>query len=248
MNIVIIEDITLAAQQLEKMLLELRPNYKVMDKLTSIDQSVQWLQLNQPDLILLDIHLEDGLSFSIFEHTPTDIPIIFTTAYDQYAIEAFRVNSIDYLLKPIQKDDLLRAIEKYERIRQPLPDYTKLFESFRPVQPSYTERFTVRYGNKIKAIESADIAWFEGRGNEIHIMLKSGKSYITDQSLETFEKQLDPKSFFRINRQYIVAFKSIIDISVYSKSKVKLTLLPAPTGDVFVSLSKYAGFKAWLNQ
>ena len=249
MNVAIIEDVSLAANQLQKMINTIRPNYTIMAKLTSIDESVAWLRNNTPDLMLLDIQLEDGLSFKIFDEIKIDIPIIFTTAYDQYAIKAFELHSIDYLLKPIQLDSLKTSIEKFERLKgKQVADIEKLLLTFSEGKPDYLERFTVRFGSKIKAIDITNIARIHANGNDIRIMLFNKREYFTDKALDYFESNLNPKDFFRINRQYIVSYKAIEEMEVFSKSKLLLKLIPKTEQQIFVSLSKYAAFKIWLNK
>ena len=249
MNVAIIEDVNLAANQLEKIITQLRPDYTVVVKLTSIEESIIWLRANIPDLIFLDIQLEDGISFKIFDEIKMDIPIIFTTAYDKYAIKAFELHSIDYLLKPLQLDSLKTSIEKFERLKgkQSL-NIEKLMRAFSKSKPEYTQRITVKYGNKIKAINIKDIAWIKAKGNDVHIWLCNEREYTTDYALDYFERNLNPKDFFRISRQYIVNYKAIKEMEMFSKSKLLLKLIPKTEEQTFVSLSKYADFKVWLNK
>lgn len=249
MKVVIIEDVKLAANQLQKMIESIRSEYTVVAKLTDIEDSVYWLKNNTADLIFLDIQLSDGLSFKIFDEITIDTPIIFTTAYNQYAIKAFKLNSIDYLLKPIQLENLQQSIEKFERLQGNLKvDIKEFLNTYESQKTQYLQRITVRYNNKIKAINTNDIAWLNARGNDVKIMLKQQKEYFIDNALDFFEQNLNPELFFRINRQYIINYSAIDEMELYSKSKLLLTLIPATDEQAFVSLARYTDFKSWLNK
>lgn len=250
MNVVIIEDEELSAQRLEKMIREIDPGIEVLAKLESIGTAVEWFRSNPgPDLIFLDIHLEDGLSFSIFEQTPIQAPIIFTTAYDEYAIRAFKLKSIDYLLKPITREELETAIRKYRdwtRPGGPVIDVKALYDMIHP-DKQYRTRFSVTIGEKIRTLLVSEIAYFYSTEGITFLVGQNGHEYSLDSSLDNLESELDPKEFFRVNRQYLIGLSAIIHTHVYPKSRLKLELKPALKKEVFVSIDRVAGFKRWLD-
>jgi len=249
MNVVIIEDEELSAQRLEKMILETDPQIRVLAKLESIAAAVEWFRSNpDPDLIFLDIHLEDGLSFSIFEQVDVQSPIIFTTAYDEYAIRAFKLKSIDYLLKPITREELEKSILKYRNWSLPakqVVDIRALYEMMRP-QKQYTSRFSVTIGDRIKSIPAKDVAYFYSAEGITFMVCTDTHEFTLDASLETLEHDLDPSKFFRINRQFLVGLESVVQAHIYPKSRLKLELKPNPRQELFVSIDRVAGFKRWL--
>ena len=250
-DILIIEDEEAASKRLHKMIHEIMPDANILSPLVSIKSSVEWLQNNPPPgLVFLDVHLADGESFEIFRQTRVTSPIIFTTAYDQYALDAFKVNSIDYLLKPIKNDDLKRAIDKYLNLtsqHQPLLNLEQLLSSLKPQKLSFKDRFVVKYGEHIKTIETTDIAYFYTENKVNFIVIKDGKRYITDNNLDQLEELLDPGKFFRINRQFIISLYSIADMLTYAKSRVLVKLNPPSKLETIVSTERSAAFKAWLN-
>ena len=250
MKTAIIEDEVFAARRLENMIKEIDHSIEIVAKLESVKESVEWFRSNkQPDLIFLDIQLEDDLSFAIFEQVAVQSKIIFTTAFDEYALKAFKHNSIDYLLKPINKEELEQAIEKYRTWNQERPqivDGSLLRELLRP-QPAYKERFLVTVGDKLKYINVQDVAYFFSLSGITFVVMHSGSQYSLDFSLDNTKEMLDPKEFFRINRQYLIALKSIDKISVFPKSRLKINLTPHSEGDIFVSIDKSADFKNWLD-
>lgn len=251
MNVVIIEDEELSAQRLEKMIREIDPSVCVLAKPESIQSAVDWFRMHpDPDLIFLDIHLEDGLSFSIFEQVEIQAPIIFTTAYDEYAIKAFRLKSIDYLLKPVTSEELEAALRKYRDWslpRKPVIDVRSLYDLIHPGK-HYRSRFSVTVGQKIKTVPMDDIAYFHSSGGITFMVCVNGFEYTLDLSLECLEQELDPQRFFRVNRQYLVGIRSIVQTYIYPKSRLKLDLNP-PTGqEVFVSIDRVVGFKRWLDK
>lgn len=249
MRVIIIEDEKIASDYLEKMLLEYDSHIVITQKLESVEASVQYLTKYSADLIFVDIHLADDMSFRIFEQLETDIPLIFTTAYDQYAIKAFKLNSIDYLLKPIDKKELYIALEKYKSIRNlKSPDVQKLLQFFNSQKTIYQDRFLVSNGQKLRSVQSEDIAYFFAEQKAVFLAHKDGKQYIVDQSLDKLEPQLDPVKFFRINRQFIVSYSSIKNMVAYSKSRVKLELMPPTEKETIVSVERSGHFKEWLNK
>jgi len=251
MKVVIIEDEDLAARRLENMLKNYDPEIKVLDKLESVEESVNWFKNNpRPDLIFLDIHLEDDLSFAIFDKVEITAPIIFTTAFDEYAIKAFKLKSIDYLLKPIVQEDLNKAIEKYKEWNQSSAsgiEMTDLYNLIKGKKPIYKERFSFTVGQKIRTFGVDEIAYFYSEEGMTFMVLKSKSEYPVDYSLEKLVDELDPIIFFRINRKYLIRLISIKNVHVYPKSRLKIELDPPTGNDVFVSIDKVTTFKKWLN-
>lgn len=250
MRTIIIEDEEYAARRLENMICECDPSIEIVNKFASVRESVAWLKTNvQPDLIFLDIQLEDDLSFAIFEQVQVRSKIIFTTAFDEYAIKAFKFNSIDYLLKPINNEELCRAIDKYRSWNSesaPVIDAAILRDLLRP-QQVYRERFMVSVGDKLKTINVADIAYFFSTSGITFVVMNSKTQYSLDFSLDNLKEMLNPKDFFRVNRQYFVGLKSIDKVVVYPKSRLKLVLNPPTDIDLFVSIDKAPEFKQWLD-
>ncbi|TVZ57648.1 LytTR family two component transcriptional regulator [Flavobacteriaceae bacterium MAR_2010_105] len=249
MKAVIIEDEKLASDYLNSLLQNRNLNIEVVKIIDNVKDAIQWLSQHTVDIIFLDIHLGDDLSFSIFEKLQITTPIIFTTAYNEYAIKAFKLNSIDYLLKPIDEEELEAAITKLQsRISESVPfDFQKLMETLQQKE-NYQERFMVVSGQKIKSILVDQVAYFLSEGRYVKLVTKSNERYLLDQSLENLDNKLDPDLFYRINRQIIVNFYSINQMIFWSKSRVKLELNPPPGFDVIVSIDKSGEFKKWLNR
>ncbi len=250
MNVIIIEDENLAALRLKKMIQEYNSQITVLVELESVAESVKWLSENPaPDLIFLDIHLEDDLSFAIFEKVQVSSPIIFTTAFDEYAIKAFKLKSIDYLLKPIAKDELHAALQKYESLvgsKALNDDLNSLYNMIVNREKKYKSRFSVSLGSKIKTFTIDEIAYFISEEGYTCAYLWSGNSYPIDISLNKLIGDIDPELFFRINRQMLVNINAIQDIHIYSNSRLKLDLKPKTTDTVFVSIDKTVEFKRWI--
>ena len=249
MNILLIEDEEPAAKRLQKMILEIEPEAKISDNIVSIVSGIKWLKENEtPDLIISDIQLADGLSFEIFKAADVHCPVIFTTAYDQYAIEAFRVNSIDYLLKPVKKEELAIAISKYKKLQQAAPtlNIEQLLKSIQPQTQDYKKRFVVRYGEHIKTIGIEDVAYFYTEDKINFLTTKENRRFTIDFNLDALESMLDPAAFFRINRQYIICIHSIAEMFAYSKSRVLIKLNPPAKHETVVSTERSADFKLWL--
>ena len=251
MRAIIIEDETLAADHLQRILLEIN-DIKVIAVLDTIQSTIEWFESSpQPELVFMDIHLADGSAFKIFEHVNILCPIIFTTAYDEYAIKAFNVNSIDYLLKPVNKEDLENALDKYARLHKatvtPQVDYSKLVEMIAGKEKAWLSRMMIRMGSNIKSIEIADIAYFYIEERIAFAVMKDGTRYPLDQSLEKLEPQLDPKRFFRINRQFLISFDSIDKMYMYSKARIKVTLKPASDIEAISSAERSPLFRDWLD-
>ncbi len=250
MNILIIEDESLAADKLERMLKEVDPSINIMAKLGSIKDSVKWLFQNTSDLIFLDIQLSDGISFSIFEQVTISTPVIFTTAFDQYAIKAFKVNSISYLLKPIRKNDLADSLKKYQTLKSAFSiDFDMLLANIQGKEPGYKKRFLIQIGEKIRKIEVSEIAYFYVLDKGVYMRTFQGNSYTVEYTLDKLETILNPSSFFRINRKYFVNMDSIANMVAYSRGRVKLDLKPSADDelDTVVSIDRSAEFKKWLN-
>lgn len=252
MNIVIIEDEDRTARQLERLLKKYDPDVQILVQLPSIKTAVEWFNQNpKPDLVFMDIHLEDGLAFSIFEQIQLTVPVIFTTAYDEYMLKAFKVNSIDYLLKPIDFDELAAAIEKYKNLRnqQIAPDLSALLALIqKPKAPSFKERFMINIGTKIHSIEVSNIAYFYSEEKGTFLMTKTGQLLPIEQSLDQMISLLTPDNFFRVSRQFIVARTAIQTIHTYSAGKLKLDLVPVSRLEVFVSTRRLPEFKDWLGR
>lgn len=249
MNILLIEDEEPAAKRLQKMIAEIEPAAAVSDNIVSIASAIKWLKENPlPDLIISDIQLADGLSFEIFKTIEILCPVIFTTAYDQYAIEAFRVNSIDYLLKPVKKEELVKALEKYKKLQKPAAplDIEQLLKSIQPQAQDYKKRFVVRYGEHIKTIGIDEVAYFYTEDKVNFLTTRENRRFTVDFNLDTLETMLDPKEFFRINRQYIIGIRSIAEMFAYSKSRVLIKLNPPAKHETVVSTERSADFKLWL--
>ena len=250
MNVLIVEDEKIAANNLEKMLRQIDININVQNIIDSIEETVKWLSNNTVDLIFLDIHLADGLCFKIFEQIKIITPIIFTTAYDQYAIRAFKVNSIDYLLKPIEIQQLKQSLEKFKELNQvqnaKIIDFDTLINLYNK-RIKYQERFIVRFAQKIKSIKTDDIAYFYIIAENVFLCTKGNNKYSIDYSLDKLENIINPKDFFRINRQFIVNISSIENMYSLSKSRIKIELKPKPNNDIIVSYSRVSDFRKWLN-
>jgi two-component system LytT family response regulator len=250
MKVLIVEDEQAAARRLEKLLAEIDPAINVVQRLDSIESTVSWLEENpSPDLILLDIHLADGSSFDIFEHVQVECPVIFTTAFDEYALQAFRVNAVDYLLKPIKSAELSEALDKYKRLYKPQPpNYDALLDTLRRQGgQNYLRRMLIRFGNSIKLVDMNDAAYFYTKDKITFLVTKgNGKRFPVDYPLDKLETMLEPSVFFRINRQFIVNVGSIKEMHTYSKSRVKVDLDPPSDQETIVSTERSADFKKWL--
>lgn len=246
MKALIIEDEETAARRLAKMVQEINPGIEILDQLDSIEASVNWFARHpMPDLIFMDIHLADGASFELFKLLEINCPVIFTTAFDQYALQAFKVNAVDYLLKPIKKAELEMAIQKYQKLHRPATlNYSGLANALQ--RDEYNRRFLIRFGQNIKVVEFRDAAYFYTEDKITFLVTKEGKRYPIEPSLEKVDEMADPRTFFRINRQFIVNIESIKEMYAYSKSRVKLTLHPPIDRETVVSTERSPIFKKWL--
>ncbi len=250
MKAVILEDERLAADLLKNIIKQLDEDIEIIATLQTIEDSVEWLNNNEhPDIMFVDIHLADGSSFSIFEKTEVRCPIVFTTAYDEYALKAFEVNSIDYLLKPINKDDLQRALNKYKNLKGDNKDldYKKFVSRFLSEGNvnNYKEYFLVPERDKLIPLAAKDIAYIYIDLRLIKAMTFSGKVHYLNQNLDEIMNQLNPKKFFRANRQYIVAHESIKDVSMWFGNKISLNLVIPTDEKIIVSKARVSEFKNW---
>ncbi|MBK8568056.1 MAG: response regulator transcription factor [Saprospiraceae bacterium] len=252
MKAIIIEDENLTARRLEGMLKKYDPNILVLALLPSVEEAVDWLEINpEPDLVFMDIHLEDDLAFRIFERTGLKAPVIFTTAYDEYMVQAFKVNSIDYLLKPINYDELVQALEKFKSLKNRFvqPDIGTLLQLFgQQKTPDYKSRFMITVGTKIRSIETKDIAYFYSEEKLTFMVTKEGQHLPIDFSLDKLTAMLDPTDFFRISRQFLVGFQAVQSAHVYLKGKLKLDVQPKSKLEVLVSSDRVTDFKEWLGR
>ncbi len=250
MRVIIIEDEKPSARRLQRMLSDLNVDAEVM--LHSVEESIAWFQNNEhPDLIFLDIQLSDGLSFEIFETIDVKSAIIFTTAYDEYALQAFKLNSIDYLLKPIDEDELANAVEQY---KQNLPkeqsvtldfnDIKKLLVN--PIEREYKKRFSVKVGQHLKLINIDDIECFYSENKGTYLHTSEGRNYLLDTTLENLENELEPQTFFRINRKFFVNIHAIKDMVSYTNSRLQIKLNTYNEQDVIVARERVKTFKDWL--
>jgi DNA-binding LytR/AlgR family response regulator len=249
-RIAIIEDEKIAADNLEKLIRKAVPEARILAVLSSVKQASAWLAANQVDLLFMDIELGDGQSFQIFDQVTVLSPVIFTTAYDQYAIKAFKANGIDYLLKPIDESELQGAIHKYNNLTNPGIDYSVLREMLTSTQPKreYKQRFMIQAGSRIRSIAVAEIAYFYYIEKAVFLCTGDNHHYPTEYSLDKLEELINPADFYRINRKMLVSIKSIHKIYSLSKSRIKLELLPAFTEEVLVSFNKTPDFREWLNK
>lgn len=245
---IIVEDEPWAAQNLQSLIAKVNPRIKILTILDSVKECIPWFMKNSVDLVFMDIHLADGSCFEIFEEMRFNSPIIFTTAYDQYAIKAFKVNSIDYLLKPIKEDDLYHAIEKFENLSQQSPlnlqELTELFTQPR----KYKQRFTVQAGSKIKTIPTQNIALFYMQDGAPYILTSDNYNYDIPHSLDKLELMLNPDQFFRINRQMIVNFEAIEEMYNLSKSRIGIKLKAKTQLETLVSFRKMPQFRDWIDR
>jgi DNA-binding LytR/AlgR family response regulator len=252
MKVLIVEDEPQAARRLEKLIMSIEPDAIVLARLDSIANSVQWLKTNDaPDLIFMDIQLGDGISFQIFEKCIVKAPVIFTTAYDAYALKAFKVNSIDYILKPIDEQELRSAIGKYKTKRaseMPAIMLDSIGKAMQLLTKKFKERFVIKVGEHLRSIETTDILFFFSLEKATFAQSKDGRKHILDFTLDEVEELLDPARFFRINRKYIVAVGAIEDMISYTNSRVKIVLKTSDDKDIIVSRERVQEFKAWLDR
>ena len=245
MKAVIIEDETAAAVNLQSILHRVAPAVEITAVLEGVEESVEWFGTHpQPDLVLMDIHLADGEAFRIFERVSLTAPVIFTTAYDRYALEAFKVDSIDYLLKPIDPAALRRAVERC-RVRSGGIDPDVLLNAIRSPR-EYKQRYVVRFNDRIVPVQTTDIAYFYSEEKNTYLVTSDNNRYVVDQSLDVLSDELDPGRFFRISRSCIIAMPAIVSIVKYLGNRLKITARPRPEFEMVVSRSRVDDFLKWL--
>jgi len=251
MKVVIIEDEHLAVEKLWRNLKKYNDNVELIVHLTSVTTAAEWFAANKDgfDLVFMDIQLEDGLSFEIFTATTIEKPIIFTTAFDQYAIEAFKVNSIDYLMKPISYKDLERALQKVEQLKFQLNNQVDFLKTIHklPVK-KYKDRFLVKLGNYIESLKADEISHFYAEGRTVYLISSSSKKFIVDYKLQELEELLDPNHYHRVNRSTIINIDAIKNVAVYSNSRLNVVLHHSKDEDTIVSRERVPAFKQWLDR
>ncbi len=245
MKILIIEDEMPAAQRLSRLVKEVEPTAEIVGIIDSVEATLNYLTEHpQPDLLLMDIHLADGSCFEIFKYKSIETPVIFTTAYDEYALQAFKTNAIDYLLKPIKKEELATAFAKFTQFSPVLQAKIDLLAT--EMTPQYAERFLIRTGQTYRVVELKDVSYFVSEDKISFAVKQDGKRYALDFTMDKLETMLDPKHYFRLNRQFITSLKAIEEMTAYSKSRVKVKLLPLSKEDAVVSSERTSDFKRWL--
>ncbi len=255
-RVIIVEDEMHTAQMLEGMIKKIRPEWEIQGVFDSVSETVDWLQNNQkPHVIFLDIQLSDGIGFSIFEKIKIDSGIIFTTAYDEYAVKAFQLNSVDYLLKPVKEADLLTAIEKFEHIIKMLGDesqieidYAKLFSGLKQGAKVYRKRFLVSKRESYYTIAADEIAYFYFESKLTYMVTMDQKEYVVNYTLDKLEEELDPEDFIRGNRQIIINIKVIHSLENYFGGKLLVKLSPQYDKKIVISRAKSSVFKSWLDR
>jgi two-component system, LytTR family, response regulator LytT len=258
MQILIIEDERLAMEKLVNAISQIDPAHVIVGKLDSIESSVAWLKTHSaPDIILLDIELSDGQSFEIFNQVEVTCPVIFTTSYDEFAIKAFSVNSIDYILKPVKKETLAAGFRKLGRLKSlysqtavALPDFKYVFQEItkQALPKEYRQRFLVRHGQRLVSIEIGNIAFFYTEEKLNFFRTKDNSKYVVDYTIDELETFVDPKKYFRINRQFLIAIDSVKNIHNYFNGRILLHLVPEADKEVIISRERVNDFKDWMGK
>ena len=248
MKVLIIEDEAPAARRIMKMVEEVLEDVELQGPLDSVEATLQWLESHEaPDAILMDVQLSDGISFEVFEHADIQTPVIFTTAYDEYALRAFQVNSVDYLLKPIDKEALAKALKKLDqlKIQQQEPEWKSMLESLMPKQ--YRSRFLFKKGDGYVPVLTADIAFFHASEKLVVVQTFDDKQYILDDTLDALEQQLDPRLFYRANRSFLISEQAVKELRNSFNGKLKLYVHKQPENtEITISRDKASDFKKWL--
>ncbi len=268
MTVLLIEDEALAADGLVALLGRCDPTIEVIARLDSVAEAVTWFRTQPaPDLVLLDVQLADGLCFEIFDQVTVRCPVIFTTAYDAYALQAFQVMSVDYLLKPLALSDVRRALDKLRQFSQPaallaegpaaslapavpaapLPDLSQLAGLFERLRHPYKTRFLVRWNGRMQYRATDEVAYFHAEGHAVRLVGLDGRACLVDYSLDELEPLLDPHEFFRLSRRFTVRLGAVREVRPYPGSRLRLQLAPSPDTEVVVSRERVASFKAWLD-
>ena len=247
MRILIVEDETAAYENLLEIISEIDPSIEIAGNAEGVSQTILWLRTNEaPDLILMDIQLSDGSAFSIFKSIHLEVPIIFTTAYDEFAIEAFKVNSIDYLLKPIKVSEMRKAIEKFRRwSRQDALQYITKLNQLAPLT-RYKDKILIPLKDKLMPVNMEEISFFYTTNKNTSIFLRNGKNYAYSKTLEQIEGTLNPSEFIRANKQFIISRHSVKNITIWFDSRLLITLDVEPPERIYISKNKAAEFKAWI--
>ncbi len=253
MKILVLEDETPAAERLINLIAEIEPTAEIIGVHDSVNDGIEFLKKNVPDIIFSDIELADGLCFDIISKTDTNIPIIFTTAYNQYALRAFEANAIDYLLKPVKRSDLERALTRLKSrigLKMPVIDYEAIAEAVSKKKLMETRRYLVKYGVKMFVVDPNKAAYFHSIQKSTFMVSPEGKTYPLDESLSTVENDLDTTQFFRINRNVILHIESIASMRTYSKGRVQVKLIPEYENEklCIVSAERSPNFKKWLKR
>lgn len=252
-RVLIVEDEPQAADRLGRLVLSLRPNARIVATVDSIVQSVNWLKEHPaPDLILMDIQLADGLSFAIFDRVRVVSPVIFTTAYDEYALRAFKVNSIDYILKPVDEAELRAALEKLETLQGALvaPDrmMQSIADAMQMLSKKHKERFVIRVGEHLRSVETKDIRFFFSLEKATFAQTSDHRKHVLDYTLDQLEGLVDTARFFRINRKYLVSVEAIHDMTSHTNSRLKLVLHGSDDSDIIVARDRVQEFREWLDR
>jgi DNA-binding LytR/AlgR family response regulator len=253
MNILIVEDEDQAAQRLEKLVHELLPEARVVARLDTVKKAVKFFLENvPPDLTLMDIQLADGISFEIFQQCEVRSPVIFTTAYDEYALRAFKVNSIDYILKPVDREEFRLALEKYRRLTVKDASAPEVLQNIQDtinmLTKKYKTRFVIKVGEHLRTIETRNVDYFYSQEKTTFCCTVDNRKMIIDFTLEQLEDMLDPALYFRINRKYLVSAAAINDIISYTNSRLRLVLKNSQDSDIIVAREKVQDFKTWLDK
>ncbi len=251
MNCLIVEDEKMAAERLKKLITEAEPSVTILEVTQSVKQTVAWLNQNpRPQLVFMDIQLADGLSFEVFEQVEANFPIIFTTAFDEYALKAFKHNGIDYLLKPIQLPELKQAIAKYKLHYTPTPAIPgHVFDSLmRNIAKTYKSKFAIKIGEHIRIIPIEQVQCFYAMDKAVFLQTTEGRHYDLNYTLDQLDEMIDPAKFFRISRKHTVALASITDIVAYSNSRLLLKLAQPHPDELVVSRERVKEFKDWIEQ
>ena len=260
MRYLIIEDEPLAQEELVRMLKSLDPDFMLLASIDSVKESIKWLNENdQPDIIFMDIHLSDNICFEIFDKVKITVPVIFTTAYDQYAIEAFKTNGIAYLLKPIEEDELSLALDKFHTLTNSSNNKTELSNIHSQIQQlsainsqlsnlnTYKERLLAKVGDNYQYLTMSDIAYFYSEDHYTFVATRDNQRYIINYTLDTLVEQLNPQQFFRISRQFILNINSINTISKHFNGRLKITVNPSFSEEIYVSRNRVQTFLSWLD-
>ncbi|MBB1150764.1 MULTISPECIES: LytTR family DNA-binding domain-containing protein [unclassified Myroides] len=251
MKVLIVEDEERNANRLTRLLHQIEPDMEIQAVVESVQSCVRWLQTHaSPDLIFMDIRLEDGLCFEIFEQIHITIPVIFTTSYDEYALKAFKVNSIDYIMKPVQEEDLQQALTKFKGLTTTIgltDSIQNILGSLNKKEIVYRSRFLIPYKDGFRTVKVEEIDYLYSELKITHLVLKDKSEMILSQTMEEVEEELNPASFFRANRQHILEIDSIHNIQNYYNGKLKVTLIRDPQREIIISRDKAPLFKNWLN-